>query len=403
MAHPPPPPAEPMKVPSPAPEAPKPSTSYDSAPPQALLDFMVQRWRPASGKAPRPLPHHAAFAARRRALSRLFPGETLVVPTGQEKVRSNDTVYRFRPGSDFYYLTGNVEPDCVLVMQPADGGGHRDVLFVEPNPGRSDSTFFTDRMKGELWVGPRLGVAQSLARYRVDECAAGRAQGLPFVSAWRGDAALARHPRHQPDGGRRPAGPGGARQGARHGARRDAPLQGRTGDPRALRGHRLHPPRLRGRHPVSARRAERARGGGRLQPARSRRGQRRRLRHHRRLRRPRLHPPLDAERRPAAEGRAPAVSTPASRATRSTPPTSPARCPSPGGFPASSARSTSSSTPPRRRPSPRCKPGQRLHGAQPRGHACPRPRPRGARHPRGAPTTRSPTSTSSTSATRSTT
>ena len=169
MAHPPPSPPEPMKAPITAPETPKPSTSYDSAPPTALLDFMVQRWRPASGKLPRPLQHHAAFAARRRALSRLFPGETLVIPTGEEKLRSNDTVYRFRPGSDFYYLTGNVEPDCVLLLQPAVGGGHRDLLYVEPNPGRSDSTFFTDRMKGELWVGPRLGVQQSLELYRVDE------------------------------------------------------------------------------------------------------------------------------------------------------------------------------------------------------------------------------------------
>ena len=175
MAHPPPPSGEPLQAPaaSPPPAA-KATTGYDTAPPPALLDFMMRQWRPASGKPPPPLPHHEAYAARRRALSRLFPGETLVIPTGEEKVRSNDTLYRFRPGSDFYYLTGNVEPDCVLVLQPSAAGGHRDVLFVEPNPGRSDATFFTDRMKGELWVGPRLGVAQSLARYRVDE-----GKGLP--------------------------------------------------------------------------------------------------------------------------------------------------------------------------------------------------------------------------------
>src|SRR5262249_37745151 len=76
--------------------------------------------------------------------------------------------------SDFYYLTGNLEPDCVLVMQPQEGGGHRDVLFVEPNPGRTDATFYTDRFKGELWVGPRLGVEQSKIRYGVHEC-----RGLP--------------------------------------------------------------------------------------------------------------------------------------------------------------------------------------------------------------------------------
>ena len=41
-----------------------------------------------------------------------------MIPTGPEKVRSNDTAYRFRPGSEFYYLTGNLEPDCVLLMLP---------------------------------------------------------------------------------------------------------------------------------------------------------------------------------------------------------------------------------------------------------------------------------------------
>src|SRR6185437_16578944 len=63
----------------------------------------------------------------------------------------------------------NVEPDCVLVMQPRAGGGHHDVLFVEPNPGKTDSTFFTDRSKGELWVGPRLGVPETAARYGIHE------------------------------------------------------------------------------------------------------------------------------------------------------------------------------------------------------------------------------------------
>jgi len=146
----------------------KPAT-HDTAPPPALLDFMVREWKPASTRLPPKLRHAAAFAARRRALSKLFPGETLLVPTGHEKVRANDTYYRFRPGTDFYYLTGNLEPDCVLMMAPEAGGGHRDMLFVEPNPGKSDSTFFTDRIKGELWVGPRLGVPQSRARFDVHE------------------------------------------------------------------------------------------------------------------------------------------------------------------------------------------------------------------------------------------
>ncbi|WP_342380240.1 aminopeptidase P family protein [Myxococcus stipitatus] len=143
--------------------------SHDSLPPPALLDFMLKSWKPAAQKLPPKIKYAEAFKARRQALSKAFPGETLVIPTGHEKVRANDTYYRFRPGTDFYYLTGNLEPDCVLVLEPKDGGGHTDILFVEPNPGRSDATFYTDRVKGELWVGPRLGVPESRARHDVDE------------------------------------------------------------------------------------------------------------------------------------------------------------------------------------------------------------------------------------------
>ena len=159
-------------------EPPTKLATHDIAPPPALLDFMRREWKPPSPKPPAPLKYARAFFERRRALSKLFPGETLVIPTGHEKVRANDTYYRFRPGTDFYYLTGNLEPDCVLLMQPQEGGGHRDVLFVEPNPGRSDATFYTDRNKGELWVGPRLGVEQSRIRFGVHEC-----RGLPELAS----------------------------------------------------------------------------------------------------------------------------------------------------------------------------------------------------------------------------
>ena len=140
--------------------------------PDALVAFMMRSWKKREGGAPEPIRHVEAFARRRRALSKRFPGETLVIPTGHEKVRANDTHYRFRPASDFFYLTGNLEPDCVLVLEPKASGGHRDVLFVEPNPGRSDKTFFTDRNKGELWVGPRLGVPESKVRFGVHACRA---------------------------------------------------------------------------------------------------------------------------------------------------------------------------------------------------------------------------------------
>ena len=149
-------------------EKPAPRTSHDTKTPQKLVDFMMTQWRPQQRALPRPIATAAAHARRRVALSALFPGEALIIPTGQEQTRSNDTVYRFRPGSDFFWLTGNLEPDCVLVLKPGKDGPHA-VLFVEPNPGRTNATFFTDRKKGELWVGPRLGVEQSKARFAVNE------------------------------------------------------------------------------------------------------------------------------------------------------------------------------------------------------------------------------------------
>jgi Xaa-Pro aminopeptidase len=143
------------------------TNAYDDGPPQALLDFMVTDWEPRAD-LPAPIVGLEHFARRRAALSALFPGDVLIVATGHEKVRANDTTYRFRPGTDFYYLTGNQEADCVLVMEPNPAGGHTARMYVEPNPGKTDATFFTDRAKGELWVGPRLGVPESALRYGIE-------------------------------------------------------------------------------------------------------------------------------------------------------------------------------------------------------------------------------------------
>ena len=134
-------------------------------PPKALIAFMTERWatEPSSQSASRD--DARSFAARRAALRARFPTETLVIPTGHRQVRSNDTHYRFRPGSDFFWLTGHLEPDAVLVLTPAPHQAH---LFVEPNAEKGSETSFTDRKKGALWVGPRLGVTQTQVETGVD-------------------------------------------------------------------------------------------------------------------------------------------------------------------------------------------------------------------------------------------
>ncbi|GAB3983662.1 hypothetical protein GCM10027615_69380 [Plantactinospora veratri] len=126
--------------------------SHDPDFPEKFLEFMRQGWRDSTlPVGPRPeVPNHAK---RRSALSAALPGETLVIPTGPEKVRANDTAYRFRPGSDFVYLTGDHDPDSVLVMRP-NGSGHDAVLYMRPRSSRETDEFFRSR-NGELWVGRR--------------------------------------------------------------------------------------------------------------------------------------------------------------------------------------------------------------------------------------------------------
>jgi Xaa-Pro aminopeptidase len=129
--------------------APK-TESHDPAFPEAFLQFMRTGWRedPISVA---PLPEVPNYAKRRAALSEAFPGETLIIPSGNEKVRANDTDYAFRPGSDFFYLTGDRDPDSVLILHPT-ASGHETVLFTRERNSKETDRFFRDR-NGELWVG----------------------------------------------------------------------------------------------------------------------------------------------------------------------------------------------------------------------------------------------------------
>ncbi|HVN70118.1 MAG TPA: aminopeptidase P family protein [Candidatus Binatia bacterium] len=142
-------------------------TSYDFVPPDALVEFMTTGWadRPAAAERH---PEAGRFAERRNELSRAYPGTYLVVPAGRERVRANDTFFRFRPSSDVAYLLGGGEPGSALVLEPK-GAGHRSLLFV-PEHNRGKAEFFTDRVYGELWVGRHRGVEESRAYYGVDEC-----------------------------------------------------------------------------------------------------------------------------------------------------------------------------------------------------------------------------------------
>lgn len=141
--------------------------SHDADAPQALIDFMSTGWVEAPITVAT-IPQLERFAERRAALSRAFPDAYIVIPSGKEMVRANDTNFRFRPSSDFAYLVGAGEPDGLLVLEPRNGG-HDAVLFVPPH-NRGEAAFFTDRVHGELWVGRHRGVDESQMYFGVDRC-----------------------------------------------------------------------------------------------------------------------------------------------------------------------------------------------------------------------------------------
>ena len=126
------------------------TASHDPDRPAALLEFMTTGWRERGQDLPLEHPAATYRARRRAALAHRFQGERLVIPTGGFTTRSNDTEYRFRPATEFAHLVGSHEPDAVLVVENG-----RSVLYQAPVMDRSTPAFFTDRVYGELWVGPR--------------------------------------------------------------------------------------------------------------------------------------------------------------------------------------------------------------------------------------------------------
>jgi Xaa-Pro aminopeptidase len=151
--------------------------SHDPELPGRLLEFMRTGWRDSAWDAPR-VAEAERYEQRRAALSAAFRGQTLVIPTGPEKVRANDTAYPFRPGSDFVWLTGDRDPDSVLIMRPS-GDGHDAMLYVRPRSPRGGSAgadadeFFRDRQYGELWIGRRATLAEKSTELGVETAAYG--------------------------------------------------------------------------------------------------------------------------------------------------------------------------------------------------------------------------------------
>ncbi len=89
-------------------------------------------------------------------MRRMDPKSVAIIPSAREATRSNDTQYRFRQDSDFFYLTGFEEPESIAVIRPSHETKY--TLFVRPrDPER------------EIWDGRRAGVEGAKAKYGANE------------------------------------------------------------------------------------------------------------------------------------------------------------------------------------------------------------------------------------------
>lgn len=98
------------------------------------------------------------FITRRNNFANsMLDNSMAIFPANEELTRSNDTEFRFRQNSDFYYLCGFNEPDaCLLLIK--QNGQVTSVLFNR----KKDKT-------AEIWHGYRLGQADAIIELEIDK------------------------------------------------------------------------------------------------------------------------------------------------------------------------------------------------------------------------------------------
>src|SRR5881398_2653134 len=96
---------------------------------------------PESSAASRASP---VFAERRARLAQRMGRGIAIIPTAPERARNRDSHYPYRFDSYFYYLTGFIEPESVLVL--IAGSEPRGILFCRDK----------DKER-EIWDGFRYG------------------------------------------------------------------------------------------------------------------------------------------------------------------------------------------------------------------------------------------------------
>ena len=98
------------------------------------------------------------FKSRRKELiNQIGENDIVIVSTETVKSRNGDVDYQFRPDSDFYYLSGFVEPEAVLVISPSRSQGQY-VLFCRERDAQR-----------EMWDGRRQGLEGAIENFAADD------------------------------------------------------------------------------------------------------------------------------------------------------------------------------------------------------------------------------------------
>lgn len=97
------------------------------------------------------------FNRRRQDLMQLMGDGVAVIATSREAKRNRDVLYRFRPDSDFYYLTHFPEPEAVAVLSPGREQGEFVLFCRDKDPER------------ERWDGQRAGMEGAVEKYGADD------------------------------------------------------------------------------------------------------------------------------------------------------------------------------------------------------------------------------------------
>jgi Xaa-Pro aminopeptidase len=82
---------------------------------------------------------------RQKFMQQMGVNSIALVCTNHEHLRTQDIHFSFRPNSNFYYLTGFAEADCIAVFIPGRSEGEFILFNLPRDPAR------------EIWDGPRAG------------------------------------------------------------------------------------------------------------------------------------------------------------------------------------------------------------------------------------------------------